>query len=129
VLVAGAWSWPTSASRLRRWRAGGDKAYRYLAKRQPRGLLAWLLPGHEQLLAPNDWADTRRLLILREPARTCDPVARSRTLAAPGPFRVLVLGFQSRPERWMLLRPLRYQGDLLCEFGRPAAPGFAAWCS
>jgi hypothetical protein len=24
-----------------------DKASRYLAKRQPAGLFAWLLPGHE----------------------------------------------------------------------------------
>ena len=38
-----------------------DKACRFLAKRRPPGLFAWLLPGHEQLLVFEDWVDTRRL--------------------------------------------------------------------
>jgi hypothetical protein len=100
-----------------------DKACRYVAKRQPAGLFAWLLPGHEQLLAFDDWADTRRLPFPGEPDRTCDTVARFRNLAEPGRFWLLVLEFQSHPERWMLLRLLRYQADLLWEFRPPGRRG------
>jgi hypothetical protein len=100
-----------------------DKACRYLAKRQPAGLFAWLLPGHEQLLAFDDWVDTRRLPFPGEPDRTCDTVARFRDRTEPGRFWLLVLEFQSHPERWMLLRLLRYQGALLWEFRPPGRRG------
>jgi hypothetical protein len=93
-----------------------DKASRYLAKRRPVGLFTWLLPGHDQLLAFDDWVDTRRLPFPGEPDRTCDTVARFRSLTEPGRFWLMVLEFQSHPERWMLLRLLRYQDDLLWEF-------------
>jgi hypothetical protein len=93
-----------------------DKAGRYLAKRQPAGTFAWLLPGHDQLLAFEDWVATRRLPFPGEPDRTCDTVARFRNLADPGRPWFLILEFQSHPEHWMLLRLLRYQSDLLWEF-------------
>jgi hypothetical protein len=99
-----------------------DKACRYMAKRQPAGLFSWLLPGHEQQLAFDDWVDTRRLPFPGEPDRTCDTVARFRDLTEPGRFWLLVLEFQSHPERWLLLRLLRYQDDLLWEF-RPRGRG------
>jgi hypothetical protein len=93
-----------------------DKACRYLAKRQPQGFFAWMLSGHEQALAFEKWEDTRRLPFPGEPDRTCDTVARFRNLTDPERPWIMVVEFQSRPQRWMPLRMLCYQGDVLWEF-------------
>jgi hypothetical protein len=93
-----------------------DKGCRYLAKRQPLGFFGWLLPGHEQEIAFEKWEDTRRLPFPGEPDRTCDTVARFRNLAEPERPWIMVVEFQMRPQRWMPLRMLRYQDDVLWEY-------------
>jgi hypothetical protein len=74
------------------------------------------LPGHEQELTFDKWEDTRRLPFPGEPDRTCDTVARFRNLTDPERPWIMVVEFQSRPQRWMPLRMLNYQGDVLWEF-------------
>jgi hypothetical protein len=93
-----------------------DQGCRYLAKRQPHGFFGWMLSGHDQALAFEKWEDTRRRPFPGEPDRTCDTVARFRSLTDPEVPWIIVVEFQSRPQRWMPLRMLRYQGDVLWEF-------------
>jgi hypothetical protein len=104
-----------------------DRASRYLMRRNPEALLAWLLSLAAQ---PHDfvaWLDTRRIPWPRQPERTCDTVAHLRDLARHGLPWAVVIEFQLKPDAemfgrlliylgqvWLDLRPTPHAGDRFC---------------
>ncbi len=89
-----------------------DQASRYLAKRDPLGLLRWLLPRLGTNWIFHNWLDTRTIPFPGQPDRICDTVACLLDKAARQHWWALVLEFQSQPDEEMFGRLLEYLGRL-----------------
>jgi hypothetical protein len=90
-----------------------DQACRYLAKRNPGGMIAWLLPGLSPTVRFRCWLDTRSIPFPGEPERVCDTVAHlvDTSTKASVPW-ALAIEFQRQPAATMFGRLLEYLGRL-----------------
>jgi hypothetical protein len=97
-----------------------DQASRFLVKRDPEGVFAWLLNLRAADFRFVRWEDARRLHFPGEPDRYCDTVAHLENLSAGGSPWTAVLEFQADPDPHMFGRLLAYLGQLWLEL-RPHA--------
>ncbi len=96
-----------------------DQASRYAAKRDPAGLLCWLLGATIQFVR---WLDARSLPFPGEPDRTCDTVACLSDVSEPGALWAVPIEFSLRPDGGMFERLLEYLGRAWREL-RPQRQG------
>jgi hypothetical protein len=97
-----------------------DQACRYLARRDPVGLLCWLLRLTLAQLGFERWLDTRTVTFPGQPERICDTVAHVREEEQGGIPWALVLEFQLTPDTLMFGRLMVYLGHVWLEF-KPVA--------
>jgi hypothetical protein len=93
-----------------------DRASRYLARREPAGVLCWLLRIAQAELVFERWLDTRKLPFPGQPERVCDTVAHALDVRRGWLPWALVLEFQLEPDALMFGRLLVYEGSVWLEF-------------
>lgn len=96
-----------------------DQASRYLAKRDPSGMLCWLLKVSPQEMVFRRWLDTRLIPFPGEPDRFCDTVAFLEDIQSGHVPWAALLEFQLEPDALMFGRALSYIGQLWLEI-KPA---------
>ncbi len=100
-----------------------DRASRYLLRRNPLALLAWLLKMRETQLTFVQWLDTRRLPWPGQPDRTCDTVAWLTDPARNGLPWAIPVEFQLTPDAEMFGRLMVYLGQVWLELRPSDLPG------
>jgi hypothetical protein len=95
-----------------------DQACRYLAKKNPQMLSAWILPNLPKEVRYSGWLDTRSIPFPGESERVCDTVAHF--IDSQGPRHwAIAIEFQLKPAVNMFGRLLEYLGRLWLELRLP----------
>jgi hypothetical protein len=94
-----------------------DPASRYLTKKNPTGVLGWLLGSLPAGVNYADWLDTRSIPFPGEPDRVCDTVAHLIDSRRTEQHWALPIEFQLKPLGNMFGRLLEYVARLWLELG------------
>jgi hypothetical protein len=95
-----------------------DRLCRFLSKRLPAPLLAWLLRLTEPELGFLAWLDTQNVPYFGSPDRRCDTLARLAPRREHGRPWAILIEFQTKPDFDMAFRIGRY----LCDVGQTLLP-------